>query len=432
MMPGYGAAPPGEPSTAREQQGKFDQGLARMRIIYHQRTRLRDAQGIHVRAIVRAFQELGHEVEIVSAVDGASELDAAGESIEARRLPSWLYEMLSLAYNLYGYRQLARAVRQRGADLIYERYALNSVCGVLASRRFGVPLLLEVNAPWHDHAATSTPIRFRRLARRLQRWVCSNSAHTIVVSAALKEFLVQEGVPERQITVMHNAVDPRVFDPRVSGEEVRRRYRLNGHVVAGFIGWIRDWHGLEGLIEAVHGAKLIARGLRLLIVGTGPSFPEVQRRMRAFGLEDGIILAGPVAHAEVPAHIAALDIALQPRATAYACPMKLVEYMAMGRCIVAPNQPNIRELVRDGVNARLFPPENYGRAVELIAELVNSPAERTILGCNAQHTVRQRCLTWRGNASCALGLLTELEGRSPGGPRATAHSRGSSGHAAVR
>lgn len=388
-----------------------------MRIIYHHRTRLRDAQGIHVRALVRAFRELGHDVEVISFRDSQSGADAEARirsGIETNRLPLWLYEPLSLAYNAYGYRQLARAIRQRGADLIYERYALNSCCGVLASRRFGVPLLLEVNAPWQDHAPGPKPLRLDGLARRLQRWACANSTHAIVVTAALKRLLVQGGVPEEQMTLMHNAVDPNAFHPRVSGEDVRRRYGLQGHVVAGFVGWLREWHGLEDLIAAIHASDLLAHGVRVLIVGSGPSSPQVERRVRASGLEGGVILTGPVSHEAVPAHIAALDIALQPRATAYACPMKLVEYMAMGRCIVAPDQANIRELLSEGVNARLFPPENYGRLVELIAELLRSPAQRAILGRNAHQTTIDRDLTWRGNAARTLALLhNEQHDRGP-------------------
>lgn len=389
----------------------------RMRIIYHHRTRLRDAQGIHVRAIVRAFQELGHEVEVISLFDGACRVDARGgerpDQIETSRLPSWLYETLSLGYNLYGYRRLARAIRERRADLIYERYALNSICGVLASRRFGVPLLLEVNGPWWDHSVSSKPLLLNGLARRLQRWACANSTRAIVVTAALKRLLAQEGVPEAQMTVMHNAVDPHVFHTCVSGEEVRQRYGLEGHIVAGFVGWLREWHGLEGLIEAIHASGLLARGLRLLIVGTGPSLPQVQRRLRALSLHDEVILTGPVAHEDVPAHIAAFDIALQPRATAYACPMKLLEYMATGRCIIAPDQGNIREVLSEGVSARLFPPEDYGSLVELIAELMRSPAERTRLGRNAYQSTIDRNLIWRANAARALALLsTGQDGRA--------------------
>ena len=127
--------------------------------------------------------------------------------------------------------------------------------------------------------------------------------------------------------------------------------------------------------------------------------------MRELGLEDKIILTGAVAHEDVPAHVAALDIALQPRATAYACPMKLIEYMAMGRCIVAPDQPNIRELLSDGMSARLFPPGDYRSMVSLIAELMASPAERSSLGRTARRTVIERDLTWRANATRALALL---------------------------
>jgi glycosyltransferase involved in cell wall biosynthesis len=378
-----------------------------MRIIYHHRTQLDDAQGIHVRAIVRAFEELGHEVEVISLIDSPGRPPKRTWRIDTGRLPRAVYEALSLGYNLYGYRRLARAIREQKPDLIYERYAPNAFCGVLAGRRFGVPVLLEVNAPWQDHSPSGEAPRFRRLARRLERWICAHSSRTIAVTAALKRLLAEEGVPESQLTVMHNAVDPLVFHPEVSGETVRQRHRLNGHLVAGFVGWLRPWHGLDGLIDAVHACGLLERGLRILIVGAGPDFSNVQGRVRQLGLGDRIVLTGPVAHGEVPAHIAALDFALQPGATAYACPMKLLEYMAMGRCILAPDQPNIRELLSDGVSARLFPSGDHPGLVRSLSELMDSPALRATLGRNAHRTIVERDLTWRMNAARAIDLLRE-------------------------
>jgi glycosyltransferase involved in cell wall biosynthesis len=405
-----------------------------MRIIYHHRTQLEDAQGIHVRAIVAAFRELGHEVEVISVAGsslGSAASDGDSLRIDTARLPRAVYEALSLGYNAYGYRQLARAIRRHRPDLIYERYAPNTVCGVLAGRRSGVPVLLEINAPWHDHSPSGEPPRFRWLARRLERWVCTNSTATIAVSAALKRHLAESGVPERQVAVMHNGVDPARFHPGISGAAVRRRYGLNGQVVAGFVGWLRDWHGLEGLIDAVHGSGLLERGLRLLIVGAGPSFARVRAQVQSLGLVDRVVMTGPVGHDEVPSHIAALDIALQPRATAYACPMKLIEYMAMARAIIAPDQPNIRELVSDRVSARLFPPKDHARLLALVAELMRSPPERAALGDQARRTVVERDLTWSTNAARALALIRAQQydgnsgscsvprsgGSSPGGPQ---------------
>jgi glycosyltransferase involved in cell wall biosynthesis len=381
-----------------------------MRIIFHHRTQLTDAQGIHIRAMVRALHDLGHEVDVISAIGswrGDTTEGRRAWRIDTHRLPRSLYEMLGLAYNLYGYRRLARVIREREPDLIYERYAPSTFCGVLAARRFGVPLLLEINGAWPDHSPSGEPPRFRRLARRLERWICSNSTHTFAVTAALKRLLIEEGVPERQVTVMHNAVDPLVFHPEISGEEVREKHRLSGCLVAGFVGWLRPWHGLEGLIDAVHGSGLLERGLRILIVGAGPGFSKVQGRVRQLGLGDRIVLTGPVAHENVPAHIAALDIALQPGVTAYACPMKLLEYMAMGRCILAPDQPNIRELLSDGVSARLFAPGDHPALVRSLSELMDSPELRATLGRNAHRTVVERDLTWRMNGARAIDLLCE-------------------------
>ena len=406
-----------------------------MRIIYHHRTQLADAQGVHVRSIVDALRELGHEVEVISLAGssfGPAPPDSAALRIDTARLPRAVYEALSLGYNVYGYRQLARAIRRHRPDLIYERYAPNTCCGVLAGRRFGVPLLLEINAPWHDHLPSGKAPRFQRLARRLERWVCSNSTRTIAVSASLKRHLVESGVPERQVTVMHNAVDPARFHPAVSGADVRRRYQLAGEVVAGFVGWLRDWHGLEGVIDVVHGSGLLERGLRLLIVGAGPTFARVQTRVRSLGLGDRVIMTGPVAHEAVPAHIAALDIALQPRATTHACPMKLIEYMAMGCCIVAPDQPNVRELLSDSVSARLFPPGDYRSMVSLVAALMDSRDERAALGRHARRTVVERDLSWRANATRALGVLRGEQHNGEASIPAVAHRPDGPAHQASR
>ena len=61
--------------------------------------------------------------------------------------PGWLYELMSLSYNLYGFWRLGRTIRAWRPDLIYERYSLNTFCGIWASRVFGVPIVLEVNSP---------------------------------------------------------------------------------------------------------------------------------------------------------------------------------------------------------------------------------------------------------------------------------------------
>ena len=122
-----------------------------MKILYHHRTQAEDAQGIHICEMVKAFRNLGHDVK-VSALVGQDE--AEGKKIQRnywkrlnRFLPDWAYELMSLVYNLYGYRRLCQTIKSDCPNLIYERYSLNTFCGIWASRKFGIPLILEVNAP---------------------------------------------------------------------------------------------------------------------------------------------------------------------------------------------------------------------------------------------------------------------------------------------
>ncbi len=386
-----------------------------MRILYHHRTRAEDAQGVHIRAMVNAFRQLGHEVEVVALVPATASAGGPAAkqrlSLATRSLPDWLYELMSLSYNLYGYRRLARAIRARRPDVIYERYALNTVCGVWASRRFGIPHLLEVNAPLFLEQDRLGKLVFKRLARASERWVCAKSTRTIVVSEVMRELLAREGVSREHMVVMPNGIDPERFNPRVSGAAIRHRYGLGNRAVVGFVGWFRPWHGLDMLVEAMHHAGLFDQGVRLLLVGDGPAYAELHRYAETHGLLSAIVFSGPTAPEEIPAHIAAMDVAVQPSATEYACPMKVIEYMAMARCIVAVDQRNIRELVEDGVSGFLFEPGNPRSLAKVLAGVLADPDKRAASGQRAAQRVGDRRWLWTANAERVLAMVQD-EARS--------------------
>jgi len=387
--------------------GKEESG----RILYHHRTQAEDAQGIHIYEMVKAFGDLGYKVEVAAL----AELDRTGErKIRGKRWrwlkqwgPQWLYEIMSLIYNLYGYLRLCSAIKTNKPFLIYERYALNTFCGIWASRRFGIPLVLEVNAPLYYEQSKLGQITFRRLARFSERWICSQSTWTIVVSQTMKNLLIQEGVPEEKMAVIANGIDPQKFHPHISGEAVRQHYGLEGKLVVGFIGWFRKWHGLEMLLEIMHEANLAAQGVRLLLVGDGPASPDLHRYTEQYHLQSAVIFTGPVRRQEIPAYIAAMDITVQPNATEYACPMKIFEYMAMGNCLVAPDQPNIREILVDGMSAYLFRPGDRDHFKTVLLRAIHNPIERRSVGQKACETIHERGYLWAANAEKVLNLVSE-------------------------
>ncbi len=381
-----------------------------MKILYHHRTQAEDAQGIHIYEMVQAFRELGHEVEMVALVKREGESSKPSQNSKWKWLtnlaPAWLYELMSLSYNLIGYRKLAQAIKRRQPDLIYERYALNTFCGVWASRRFGIPLVLEVNAPLRYEQEKLGKLVFKSLARFSERWICSNSTRTLVVSSVMQKIMREQGVPEAHMMVMPNGIDAQKFHPKISGAAMRARYQLEGKAIIGFVGWFRKWHGLEMLLEIFYEARLHEQNACLLLVGEGPAEAELKQYAQTHGLQSEVVFTGPVARTDIPGHLAAMNIAVQPKAPEYACPMKIFEYLGMGKCIVAPDQPNIREILRDRETGYLFQPDNKESLRVTLLELLADATKREQVEARAYQSVFERGFLWKENARRVVELVS--------------------------
>ena len=380
-----------------------------MRILYHHRTQAEDAQGVHIHEIIRCLRQQGHEVfevALVQASDGprASRASRSPLARLRRHAPGFAYELAALAYNVAGYRKLARAIAAFGPDFIYERYSLFTACGIWAARRAGIPIVVEANSPLALEHENLGELTFRRLAHRAERWILSSSTRTIVVSTPMKEIFVARGVPAEQIEVVSNGVDPEAFHGRDVGGEVRRRYRLEGKRVLGFVGWFREWHGLAELVTAIGGWGREMDHVHLLIVGDGPARDGVERSAQAAGVAERVHVTGAVGRAAMPEHIAAFDIALQPAATPYASPMKVFEYLAMGKPVVACRQPNLLEILEEDKNACFFEPGNPADLARVARRLLADPERLRRMSEAARRSVFERRYLWSDNAARAVHM----------------------------
>lgn len=382
-----------------------------MRILYHHRTRATDAQRVHILEIVRAFRAAGHEVRIASLVDTEAAPAAPAETGEAawkgwvRRVP-FSAEIIQLGYNLVALPWLLWTILAWKPAFVYERHAIFNFAGVLAAKLTGRPLILEVNSPLaleHGEEGTVTAPGF---ARWCERRVFRLASTILVVSGPLKRILIGEGVAPGKIVVMPNGVDLAAFGAARDATALRAGLGLGDATVIGFVGWFRPWHGLEMLVEAFARAELRSKGAKLLLIGDGPATPALRRQVAALGLDGAVVFAGAVDHARIPDYLALVDIAAQPAANAYCCPMKVIEYMAMAKPIVAPDQENITELLADGREALTFAPGDMTALSNALARLAGSKAERERIGAAARAAIDSRGLLWSANAERVVGLAT--------------------------
>src|SRR5687767_5039781 len=129
-----------------------------MKILYHHRTQGHGAEGVHITGIVRGFQRLGHEVELLWP-PGVDPFQTAGRYLYgerrslvarfwkavSRHFPQILFELMEVGYDFFHRRRLMKKLDEEKVDFIYERNAFFLGSTASVARRRGIPLVLEVN-----------------------------------------------------------------------------------------------------------------------------------------------------------------------------------------------------------------------------------------------------------------------------------------------
>jgi glycosyltransferase involved in cell wall biosynthesis len=145
-----------------------------------------------------------------------------------------------------------------------------------------------------------------------------------------------------------------------------------------YIGTLADWQGLDVVVKAL--PKILEQqAVRLHIVGRGRSRQRkmLAKQIRKLGIEDHVTVQPAVPHHEIPALIAESDICVAPlglndrNVTQGACPIKVLEYMAAARPLLASNIPIVRELVREDLDALLFSPNDPDDLARQVLTLLN-------------------------------------------------------------
>ncbi len=357
---------------------------------------------VHVRAMCAAFARAGHAVTLVAARLGPDDgpqpaahlVDASGSADGSGRETAAASRVVALAQS-----RLASA----SFDLIYERYALLSDAGARLAETTGLPLVLEVNAPLIDEAREHRGLADAEAAAKVARRQFAAATHIAVVSEALRAYATGLGAEPERIEVVPNGVDPAAFHPAVSGADVRERLGLQGRRIVGFVGRPRPWHDLGTLLAAVERLHAQDPAYVLLLVG---EMPEDVRTLAA-DYPEWVRLSGAVAHDQVPAHVAAMHVAVSShhaREDFYFSPLKLYEYLACAVPTVAADMGQQAQVLRETDGGRLY---RAGDPAALAAEIewvfAEPKAAVTMAWRGAAHVLER--YTWDANAARVCGWI---------------------------
>jgi len=312
---------------------------------------------VHVRAVTSAMQALGHRVTLA-----VRRLDSGNAAPAVHRVEQLRSDIERAAD------QLADLIIGERIDVVIERYSLQSGAARRATRRHGLPLTLEVNAPLAEEAR-----RYRGLADPdAQAWEhetlrAADRIH--VVSSALLRYVrsVAPGVPAECIPNGAHVAAFRSSEPLTAPG-------LDGRLVVGFAGSMKPWHGLADLLDAF--ARTSAPQGEpepvLLLVGAGPQQEALRRRAAAPDLDGRVVFTGARSHDAIPALVRRFDVAVAPYHPVpnfYFHPLKIVEYLAAGVPVVYPDQGDLRELV--GTAGLAYPPGARDHLAGRLTRLMN-------------------------------------------------------------
>jgi glycosyltransferase involved in cell wall biosynthesis len=368
---------------------------------------------------VDALAAVGARVTLVTPVPAG---DFRAESVLGRPLHAgvevihlpdlrrrWFFPFRS---NRLFFRRAAEVVANLGADALYVRNL--KLASYLLARCDMPPLFFETHEIFaqsfvesHDLARWSQRRKLRTL-EALEARVYREVQGLISITATLRD-----DIHQRFGAVAPGYVAPDGVDMALATASFRSAGIKKGAPVFLYLGSLHSWKGVPILIKAM---REVSRG-RLCIAG-GPSarVAELADLCRALGVEDRVELLGSVPPLSRFELISAADICLLPSSASsigarYTSPLKLFEYLAMGKAVIAADLPALREVLRNGENARLVPVDDPSAMAAAMNELAGNPVLAKTLGDAAALSAPQ--YSWHSRARELLEWITkQLERKS--------------------
>ncbi len=273
-------------------------------------------------------------------------------------------------------------------DICHEHNGIFCVGAAMACRRLGMPYVLTVSAdPLFEKKMLGRPLRGLHgyVAAREAAFTYRLARRILCVSESAKQNLARTwDLDPEKIVVMANGVDTSLFSPDYDPRPARDRWGLADRPVVAFVGGFQPWHGLDKLIASM---ALVRQGVpeaMLLLVGDGRARPLVDEAIAENNMQRHVIITGLLPQNEVPPLLSAVDVAVLPYpelpAELWFSPLKLYEYMAAGKAIVASRSGQIADVIEHGKTGLLVQPGNVHDLAEAITQLLQNAALRERLG----------------------------------------------------
>ena len=365
---------------------------------------------IHISQFAHGLTQAGFDVTLLTAGDGCLPETDTCMGAHVCRVASSEPNFLRRALD-FGEAVRTHVLEEgRRYDIAHFRSVWSGIHLVDVQSQGGYRTLFEVNGlpsielKYHfpELAGSPTLDKIKR-----QEWITLRRAdHVICPSAVTAAYVTSLGVSSDRVTVIPNGIDPNLFAPQPT--TLADPHRLL------YVGTLAAWQGLEVLLEAMP-LILEKRTVQLQVVGKGRKCRRkaLLKYIQKHGLEPHVLLEEAYPHHTIPELINQASVCLAPLAyndrnvTQGCCPIKVLEYAACGRPVVAANLPVVRELVREGTEAWLFNPDDPADLARCVLSALANGERAQAMADALSRRIRQQ-YTWRSAQKQLIRVYRKL------------------------
>lgn len=372
----------------------------------------RKGASTHMREMITAFRELGHEICLAAPDLGGDR--RPDEDFLLVKLPRPRSRLLGLdgrylLANGLSRRILRDAVAEFKPDAIYERSALYFTAGEWLARKTGLPRILEVNSFLAREQRTR--LHFPALAERFENRIITRSRATAAISRHMKNAIAGMGANPASVRPYPMAVKPERFQLEDDGGRLRHHLGWTADdLVLGYVGSMNTYHRPNWFMDlAEKFLRREERQVRFLIVGGSAS--KVQRhrsRLLQWVNEGRVHFTGSVPQADLGDWISAMDVVLVPGAAPQSTPTKIFEAAAVGRPMILPATEPIKEICGETA-PYLFEPDDFRAFEEKVRDFFARPESFQEPSKRLHDKVVEE-YTWRKHAQNLVKWFEELRG----------------------
>ncbi len=378
----------------------------------------RGGDAIQLLGLTAALRARGHDVSLV----GPQPLEpyvfnTAGARFRGliRRLPWWARDAAEFGLAARAAWRALRTSRVGPVDLVIHRPAVYDFAAAHVARRLRAPLVLYLDAHVESERAFRAESYWRGLHTHSVRALGRSAAAIATPSRPVAAYYIGLGIPADKIVILRNGISERHVRMGLEVTATHPPLRDGARCTVGFVGSLSPWHGVDLLLEAIRRLTgdahtrdtprpAAVRAFRLVIVGRGTEYDTLRAQAQAMGLGDTVEWRGALSHDDAVRAMGEFDIAVLPNTLPTGAPMKLAEYAAMGRPIIAPDLPNIRDMFTEGTEIVLVRPGDAGALAAAIRRLADNPPGAQRLGRAAQARVSRH--TWEAAVDLLLHRVT--------------------------